>query len=170
MVCIGVCNESVFARITIQYVPTQYIPGMSCPNWPWHRTGSRWSPVRTLPVGPLWCDRGFFPYSRGNKAAANLRPTNTDRYVFNIEVCIQYMPPIHTIIHATIHANTSYTYWHVLCCNTCQFLHIAITDAPHSHCYTLQVTSGLFDCQCTPANFIFVRYNDESVMNHNTDL
>ena len=42
--------------------------------------------------------------------------------------CIQYIPPIHTTIHATIHANTSFTYWHVLRCNTCQFLHIAITD------------------------------------------
>ena len=48
--------------------------GMSCPNWQWHRTGSSWSPVRTLPVAPLWCDLGFVPNSRGNKAAANLRP------------------------------------------------------------------------------------------------
>ena len=48
---------------------------MSCPSWQWHRTGSRWSPVRTLPVAPLWCDLGFFPNSRGDKAAANLRPT-----------------------------------------------------------------------------------------------
>ena len=48
--------------------------GMSCPSWQWHRTGSRWSPVRTLPVAPLWCGLGFFPNSRGNKAAANLRP------------------------------------------------------------------------------------------------
>ena len=31
--------------------------------------------VRTLPVAPLWCDLGFVPDSRGNKAAANLRPT-----------------------------------------------------------------------------------------------
>ena len=29
--------------------------------------------VRTLPVAPLWCDLGFVPDSRGNKAAANLR-------------------------------------------------------------------------------------------------
>ena len=49
--------------------------GMSCPSWQWHRTGSRWSPVRTLSVAPLWCDLGFVPNSRGNKAAANLRPT-----------------------------------------------------------------------------------------------
>ena len=47
---------------------------MSCPSWQWHRTGSRWSPVRTLLVVPLWCDLEFFPNSRGNKAAANLRP------------------------------------------------------------------------------------------------
>ena len=33
-----------------------------------------WSPVRTLPVAPLWCDRGFVPNSLGDKAAANLRP------------------------------------------------------------------------------------------------
>ena len=44
---------------------------MSCPSC---RAGSRWSPVRTLPVAPLWCDLGFVPNSRGNKAAANLRP------------------------------------------------------------------------------------------------
>ena len=48
---------------------------MSCPSWQWHRTGSRWSPVRTLPVVPLWCDLRIFPNSRGNKAAANLRPS-----------------------------------------------------------------------------------------------
>ena len=30
--------------------------GMSCPIWQWHRTGYRCSPVRTLPVAPLWCD------------------------------------------------------------------------------------------------------------------
>ena len=34
---------------------------MSCPSWQGHRTRSRWSPVRTLPVAPLWCDLGFFP-------------------------------------------------------------------------------------------------------------
>ena len=43
-------------------------------GWQWHRTGSRWSPVRTLPVEPLWCDLGFVPNSGGNKAAGNLRP------------------------------------------------------------------------------------------------
>ena len=31
---------------------------MSCPSWQWQRTGYRWSPVRTLPVAPLWCDLG----------------------------------------------------------------------------------------------------------------
>ena len=57
--------------IVIQHI------GMSChgPSWQWHRTGSRWSSVRTLPVAPLWCDLGFFPNSRGNKPAANLRPS-----------------------------------------------------------------------------------------------
>ena len=33
---------------------------MSCPSWQWHRIGSRWPSVRTLPVAPLWCDLGFF--------------------------------------------------------------------------------------------------------------
>ena len=32
--------------------------GMSCPSWQWHKTGYRWSPVRTIPVAPLWCDLG----------------------------------------------------------------------------------------------------------------
>ena len=32
--------------------------GMSCPSWQWHRAGYRWSPVRTVPVAPLWCDLG----------------------------------------------------------------------------------------------------------------
>ena len=40
----------------------------------WNRTGSRWSPVRTLPVVPLWCGLGFILNSRGNKAAANFCP------------------------------------------------------------------------------------------------
>ena len=53
--------------------------GMSCPSWQWHRTGSRWILVRTLPVAPLWCDLGFVPNSRGNKAAANLRPVTSMR-------------------------------------------------------------------------------------------
>ena len=47
---------------------------MSCPSWQWHRTGSSWSLVRTLPVAPLWCDQGFFLNSCGDKAAANLSP------------------------------------------------------------------------------------------------
>ena len=50
---------------------------MSCPSWQWHRTGSRWSPVRTLPLAPLWRDLGFVPYSRDDKASATqnlLRP------------------------------------------------------------------------------------------------
>ena len=54
---------------------TQVNNTVSCPSWQWHRTGSSWSPVRTLPVVPLWCDLGFVQNSRGNKAAANLRPT-----------------------------------------------------------------------------------------------
>ena len=52
------------------------LKGMSCPSWQWHKTGSSWFAVRTLPVAPLWCDLGLVPNSRGNKAAANLRPTN----------------------------------------------------------------------------------------------
>ena len=55
------------------------------PSWQWHRTGSRWFPVRTLPVAPLWCDLGFFPNSRGNNAAANLRPTSTN----GVAICIR---------------------------------------------------------------------------------
>ena len=58
-----------------------HIRGMSCPSWQWHRTGSRWFPVRTLPVAPLWCDLGFVPNSRGNKAAANLRPAGQSKGV-----------------------------------------------------------------------------------------
>ena len=53
-------------------LPTKKILEMSCPSWQWHRTGSRWSPVRTLLVAPLWCDLGYVPNSRGNKAAANI--------------------------------------------------------------------------------------------------
>ena len=40
-----------------------------------YRIGSCWSPVQTLPVAPLWCDLGLVPNSCGNKAAANLSPT-----------------------------------------------------------------------------------------------
>ena len=63
-------SESVRQQIT-------HPVGMSCPSWQWHRTGSRWFPVRTLPVAPLWCDLGFVLNSRGNKAAENLRPRVT---------------------------------------------------------------------------------------------
>ena len=34
--------------------------GMSCPSWQWHRAGYSWSPIRTLPVAPLWCDLGLW--------------------------------------------------------------------------------------------------------------
>ena len=34
------------------------VPGTSCPSWQWHKTGYRWSPARTIPVAPLWCDLG----------------------------------------------------------------------------------------------------------------
>ena len=52
---------------------------MPLPTWTrdvlsWHRTGSRWSPVRTLPVTPLWCDLGFFPNSRGIKSCGDPPP------------------------------------------------------------------------------------------------
>ena len=33
---------------------TQKVLGMSCPSWQRHRSGRRWSPVRTIPVAPLW--------------------------------------------------------------------------------------------------------------------
>ena len=33
-------------------------------------------------VAPLWCDLGFVPNSRGNKAAANLRPNKTNTYEY----------------------------------------------------------------------------------------
>ena len=49
------------------------VQGMCFPSWQWQRTGSSWSPVLTLPYRwrPCqWCDLGFFPNSRGNKAAA----------------------------------------------------------------------------------------------------
>ena len=67
------CREFV-AEIHLHYRGLFPCIGMSCPSWQWHRTGSRWSPVRTLPVAPLWCDLGFVPNSSGNKAAANICP------------------------------------------------------------------------------------------------
>ena len=67
--------------------------GMSCPSWQWHRTGSSWSPVRTLPVAPLWCDLGFVPNSRGNNAAANLRPVYM-HYIYNMQN-MNYMQYMH---------------------------------------------------------------------------
>ena len=53
--------------LKICHCDTVTVVGMSCPSWQWHRTGSRWSPVRTLPVAPLWCDLGFFSNNRGNE-------------------------------------------------------------------------------------------------------
>ena len=60
--------------------------GISCPSWQWHRTENSWSPVRTLPVVPLWCDLGFVQNSRGNKAAADLRLINS---LCNILICTE---------------------------------------------------------------------------------
>ena len=34
--------------------------------------------VRIQPVAPLWCDLGFVPNSRGNKAVAKLRPKGSE--------------------------------------------------------------------------------------------
>ena len=67
-------DSLTWAKQEIKRLVTQIHTGMSCPSWQWHRTGSSWFPVRTLPVAPLWCDLGFVPNSRGNKAAANLSP------------------------------------------------------------------------------------------------
>ena len=69
-----ISTHHLLRKTTGRYVYRVCYLGMSCPSWQRHRTGSRWSPVRTLPVAPLWCDLGFVPNSRGNKAAANLRP------------------------------------------------------------------------------------------------
>ena len=80
------------------------LEGMSCPSWQWHRIGSRWSPVRTLPVpvAPLWCDLGFVPNSRGNKAAANLRPTSIFFARATSEITKRYSFPVLRAPKATI--------------------------------------------------------------------
>ena len=70
---------AIYGATTAKCDYLMQVVGMSCPSWQWHRTGSRWSPVRTLLVAPLWCDLGFFPNSRGNKAAANLCPRERRR-------------------------------------------------------------------------------------------
>ena len=41
---------------------------------PVHRVQEQW--LTTHQYLPLWCDLGFVRNSRGNKAAANLRPNN----------------------------------------------------------------------------------------------
>ena len=57
---------------------------LSYPSRQWNRTGSCWSPVRILPVAPLWCDLGLVPNSSGNKAAANLGPAKLVNNLLNI--------------------------------------------------------------------------------------
>ena len=42
-------------------------------------TGSRWSPVRTLPVAPLWCDLGFKSLS-ANLATSSFKSLNLKVY------------------------------------------------------------------------------------------
>ena len=37
----------------------------------------------------MWCDLGFFPNSRGNKAAANLRPNN-ESIITLVDLIINY--------------------------------------------------------------------------------
>ena len=75
---------------------------MSCPNWQWHRTGSRWSPVRTLLVAPLWCDLGVVPNSRGNKAAANLRPSVSHNMLYNTMDMLYVTFAIHHIFYSYV--------------------------------------------------------------------
>ena len=58
-------RKPVQCQLSVNSVSTQYQVVsfcQCCPSWQswwhWHRTGYRWSPVRTLPVAPLWCDLG----------------------------------------------------------------------------------------------------------------
>ena len=61
---------------------------MSCPSWQWHRTGSSWSPVRTLPVAPLWCDLGFVPNSLGNSEVDQTSVALEVYHTFSVSICI----------------------------------------------------------------------------------
>ena len=69
---------------------------------------SCWSPVRTLPVAPLWCDLGFVPNSRGNKAAANLRPREQE--MNKIGVIMPFMGHVYKVLSVLIkqHMNLLY--------------------------------------------------------------
>ena len=65
------------------------VTGMSCPSWQWHRTGSRWSPVRTLPVAPLW-------YSSRTVVEIKLRRTSA------LQAPMHYTPRINLIMTTMI--------------------------------------------------------------------
>ena len=91
-------KDSACTVMHVDAIYILFIIGMSCPSWQWHRTGSCWSPVRTLPVVPLCCDLGFFLNSSGNKAVVNLHPiillhTYTHTYTCNVQYTklAQYM-------------------------------------------------------------------------------
>ena len=103
-------------------------------SWQWHRTGSSWSPVRTLLVEPLWCDLGFVPNSRGNKAAANLCPRlavikiNSQLFLLWVpglkivcQGCIWLKLPGWLAPHSLVIACWAYLQQYIIVCN---YLHV----------------------------------------------
>ena len=73
-------SSKTFYHATIEWSQQQNILnmllGMSCPSWQWHRIGYRWSPVRTLPVAPLWCDLGRCPEQSWLESCGESPPKN----------------------------------------------------------------------------------------------
>ena len=119
---------------------------MFCPSWKWHITGSLWSPVRTLQVAPLWCDLGFFPNSRGNKAAQNLCPITSPpplppfrKTISLLQICWASESPAYSSAHTrTIHHKHAC----ILARSLPALLVRACTSAAHATCYATHEVGG----------------------------
>ena len=66
---------------------------MSCPSSSWqrHRSGYRWSPVRTLPAAPLWCDLGRCSRT---VVVIKLRRTSESAFFFSCRVPSSHQSPL----------------------------------------------------------------------------
>ena len=78
-----------FTKTATRTIRTKVL-GMSCPSWQWQRTGYCWSPVRPLPVAPLWCELGSFSRT---VVVIKLRRTSAFKFIHS-ESMHRYVKPV----------------------------------------------------------------------------
>ena len=138
-------------------------------SWQWHRTGSRWSPDRTLPVAPLSCDLGFVPNSRGNKAAANLRPTSLLHHHYMILTSILSLLLLHYYDTIIIHYYIDY-YYILLQVHYSRLLHNYNIDhrRPASLLLDVSASSATHLLDLTEDVIICAKYPSSDVVDHSS--